>query len=385
MKYTNESEKLQSFVESTLNGIFIERLTKPSQNELSHIYRHMCDANTEFKTAKVYENPVVDVNTSYIPNEIKPNIARCKYVYSTMFKIKQRTIYFTMHAPYRVSNFIHYIKRIYMWLYIANQYACKRCSNTVNIHLYLTDHVKLLPHIGQVIGRANVNTAFTSSCSSSTQICIYREQEWFKVFIHETFHNFGLDFSEMKINNSDVQMLKMFKINADIRLFETYCETWAEIIHSQFLTFFSTRIKDRFDIMMGKLDRILEIEARFSLFQCVKILDHNNMVYTDLFSEHKRRNYREDTHLLSYYIIKALLLYNKNKFIGWCSTNNQVLLDFNKTSTGIDGFCSLIRSLYMDPEYINVLKTIESWFIYNKLSTALPRKTLRMTVFELEN
>ena len=137
--------------------------------------------------------------------------------------------------------------------------------------------------------------------------------------------------------------------------------------------------------MMGKLDRILDTEARFSMFQCVKVLDHNNMVYTDLFMESKRRLYREDTHILSYFIIKALLLFNKNKFIGWCSTGNAVLLDFNKTAHGIDGFCELIRSLYMDPIYINYMKTIEPWYIYNKMSGSLARKTLRMTAFELEN
>jgi hypothetical protein len=80
--------------------------------------------------------------------------------------------------------------------------------------------------------------------------------------------------------------------------------------------------------MAGKLDRILETEARFSLFQCVKVLDFNNMKYTDLFMESKRRLYREDTHVLSYYIIKSILLFNKNAFIDCCSQNNKVLLDF---------------------------------------------------------
>ena len=78
-------------------------------------------------------------------------------------------------------------------------------------------------------------------------------------------------------------------------------------------------------------------------------------------------------------------MFNKNAFINWCSQNNKVLLDFNKTSHGVDGFCQLIRSLYMDPIYINALKTIEPWFIYNKMGNTLARKTLRMTVFELEN
>jgi hypothetical protein len=385
MKYTKESENLQSFVDSNLKYIPIERLSKPSQHALAGIYQHMRDANIEFKTAKFYKNDHAKADVSYAPEEIKPHISRCVHTHATMFKIKHRTVYLSVCAPHRIPNFKQYVKRVYMWLYVASEYACNRCSNTVNICLYLTEHVKLLPPIGHVIGRANVNTAFTTSCAASTDICIFREQEWPKVLIHETFHNLGLDFSDMKNITADAQIAKMFKIDADIRLFEAYCETWAEIIHSQFLTFFSTRIKDRFDIMMGKLDHMLEAEARFSMFQCVKVLDHNNMVYTDLFNESKRRHYREDTHILSYYVIKALLLYNTNKFIGWCSTGNKTLLDFNKTTHGVDGFCQLIRSVHMDPIYINALKTIEPWFIYNKMGNSLARKTLRMTVFELEN
>jgi hypothetical protein len=249
----------------------------------------------------------------------------------------------------------------------------------------LTDQTKTLPRFGSVIGRSNVNTAYTTPCAESTDICIFREEEWFKVFIHESFHCLGLDFSGMQNTNADALIGAIFKVNADIRLFETYCETWAEIIHSMFLTFFSTKIKDNYGIMAGKLDRILETEARFSLFQCVKVLDFNNMKYSDLFMESKRRLYREDTHVLSYYIIKSILLFNKNAFIDWCSQNNKVLLEFNKTSHNVDKFCDLIRSLSTDKDFMMSAQRMEPWFIYNKLSNTLARKTLRMTVFELEN
>ena len=385
MKYTKESENLQTFVDSTLHHIPIEKLNKPSQNELRQIYQHMHDGNNNYKSAKFYKNNHPGSDTSHVPDEIKPHLVRCTYVEATTFKVNGRTIHLRISSPRPIQNFMQYVKRIYIWLYIASKYASTQCSETININIYLTAHVKLLPVNGNTIGRPNVNTAYTTPCASSTDICIYREQEWFKVFIHETFHNLGLDFSRMRITAADAHIQKMFKINADISLYETYCEIWAEIIHCQFLTFFATHIKTHYDTMLGKLDRMLETEARFSLFQCAKVLDHNHMVYTDLFNESKRRNYREDTHVLSYYIIKALLLYHKNRFIAWCSTNNRVLLDFNKTAHGVDSFCGLIRGIYMDPVYINVMKSIESWFIYNKLSGTFARKTLRMTVMELEN
>ena len=147
-----------------------------------------------------------------------------------------------------------------------------------------------------------------------------------------------------------------------------------------FISFFSTQIQTNYGLMIDKLDRMLEMEVRFSLFQCTKVLNYNNMVYADLFNESKRLYYREDTCVLSYYIIKTLLLYNKNRFIGWCDSNNKVLLDFNKTTRGVDSFCDLIRSLYANQIYMNVMRLVEPWFAQ---SNVLIRKTLRMTVFEM--
>ena len=51
-----------------------------------------------------------------------------------------------------------------------------------------------------IIDQIHVNTGFTTTCPVDSEIVIFREEEWFKVFIHETFHNFALDFSDM--NNS---------------------------------------------------------------------------------------------------------------------------------------------------------------------------------------
>jgi hypothetical protein len=382
MKYTKDSENLQSFVNTNFRDIYVEPLNQPSK--LLELYTHMNKANVAFKTARIEKNTQIVSDVDYVPEDILPHVRRCIYVQSVKFTLKHRTVILTIHSlrPLSIRN---YVKSVFIWLHLAGNYACSKCSQTLNINLYLTDQTKTLPRFGSVIGRSNVNTAYTTPCAASTDICIFREEEWFKVFIHESFHCLGLDFSDMKFTNADALIGGIFKINADIRLFETYCETWAEIIHSMFLTFFSTKLKDNYDIMMGKLDRILETEARFSLFQCVKVLDFNNMKYTDMFMESKRRMYREDTHVLSYYIIKALLLFNKNAFINWCSQNNKVLLDFNKTSNNVDKFCDLIRSLSTNKDFVLSAQRVEPWFVYNKLSNSRSRKTLRMTVFELEN
>jgi hypothetical protein len=62
---------------------------------------------------------------------------------------------------------------------------------------------------------------------------LYRMEEWFKVFIHETFHCLGLDFSGMNVSNSNKQILQLFpgcSRDMDVRVYETYCEIWAETL-----------------------------------------------------------------------------------------------------------------------------------------------------------
>ena len=55
----------------------------------------------------------------------------------------------------------------------------------------------------EILDTNHVNTAFAYQCSPEGEIVIYREEEWMKVFIHETFHSFGLD-----LNQQSVQILK---------------------------------------------------------------------------------------------------------------------------------------------------------------------------------
>jgi hypothetical protein len=97
-----------------------------------------------------------------------------------------------------------------MWLYVANHYASRECSQKMNIYIYFTDFKKVLPTSERMIHRENANTAFTTSCQTVTEINLYREEEWFKVLIHETFHNLGLDFSEVDDKSSRNAILKIF-------------------------------------------------------------------------------------------------------------------------------------------------------------------------------
>jgi hypothetical protein len=98
----------------------------------------------------------------------------------------------------KIDIYNRYFDSILMWLYILNQYASKQCANSLTIYLYFTSLEKKLPDSNiHILDEINVNTAFTTTCPKDSEIVIFRQEEWFKVLIHESFHNFGLDFSDM--------------------------------------------------------------------------------------------------------------------------------------------------------------------------------------------
>ena len=68
-------------------------------------------------------------------------------------------------------------------------------------------------------------------------------------------------------------------------------------------------------------------------FQMIKILDFMGLSYNDLYkktvvSENLRKTqYKENTNILSYYVLTTILLNNYQDFLSWCDTNNISLLN----------------------------------------------------------
>jgi hypothetical protein len=188
----------------------------------------------------------------------------------------------------------------------------------------------------------NVNTAFTTTCPKNSEIVVYRKEEWFKVFIHETFHNFGLDFSDMNISDSTKRILELFPVNSEVNLFESYTEFWAEIMNAVFCSFLLLKNKTNINEFMSNVTTIIQYERTYSFFQLVKTLRFMGLTYKDLYGKNNKSEmlretmYKEDTNVLSYYILKTILLNNYPGFLQWCKTHNLSLLHFNKTPKNLN-------------------------------------------------
>lgn len=347
-------------------------------------------------------------NYKYCPEPIRNEIESMRKVGARYtFRINSRTFNVILICSDKLDNIRRFmnqsIKQIYMWLYIASQYASVNCSEQMNIYLYLTALPKMLPTKGKTISQVNANTAFTTSCKKSTEINLFRHEEWFKTFIHETFHNMGLDFSAYNNAAIDKEIFTMFPVNVDVRSYETYCETWAELLTVTFNVYRSMRrntsiedINIKIPKMIESVEKLLVIELKHSLFQVAKILSHYDLNYEELIESKNasqiagRRNYKENTPVLSYYIIRSILLFNVDDFVLWCSKNNNMSINFTQMSARENinekmlNYCKLIREQYMNPDYIYQVNSIQTVIKQIKL---IPKnkyilENLRMTITE---
>lgn len=300
----------------------------------------------------------------------------------------------------KLDTFHTYIDTIIMWLYILNQYASKQCSKSLVIYLYFTSLEKTLPSSNiHILDEINVNTAFTTTCPKDSEIVVFRKEEWLKVLIHETFHNFALDFSDM--NNHDVHrcVLDIFKVNSEVNLYESYTEFWAEIMNALFCSFYSLTDKTDSSEFISNAVIFIDFEITYSFFQLIKTLEFMGLTYKDLYSDSERSRilrenlYKEKTNVLSYYVIKTVLMNNYQGFLNWCKTNNLSLLQFKKTLSNQNEYCNFIKKNYKSTTIINGINETKQLVnnIQKKANNGIHKKkemnfimnTMRMTVCEL--
>jgi hypothetical protein len=466
LSFTNSTHPLLKYIES--RPILPFRLSNTSQKCLTHILKMIHYSSVHMPSYKVDIIQPTEMNqvmtefeqtreSQLIPPTIWSGISSSEKIGRIVTsQLHSRSIHLFLILPKTdkysrifssaklAESFFHTCaRRIIVWLDVALQFAGKECADTLDCYLFFTDDLKTLPqkssgnekiqlNDGGGVGKGNAitprhaNTAFTYSCIPTAKIVLFRMEEWFKVFIHESFHCFGLDFSEMNIDESNKHMSKLFpkcQSNMDFRIYETYCETWAETINVIFLAYFrvikephlgnnknirinctrkcSMKCRKEFSItgkwlfshsrilhILRQVEHMIQRERMFSMFQMSKVLAYHSLKYVDLCSTSTLDNspkYTEETQVFAYYIVKPVLLFHLNEFIEWCHKHNghNTVLFFKKTEANVREYGELIERLYMLPEFIKTVETEQTNYSrFSYISKDNVKDTLRMSLFE---
>jgi hypothetical protein len=344
------------------------------------------------------------------------------------------------------SYFKNCALKIYLWLKLLAKYSDVKCGTKLECFIYLTPFKRILPNVdlskneekhnvedteeykdyedyideynhNNILKPIHVNGGVSDVCQTSGRIVVYRKEEWFKVFVHETMHNYGLDFSTLNITNANIRLQKIFTIHKDVKIYESYCEVWARIVNIIFESYFeinaykkfssrttrknfieklhqvhtthnrSTKVShNKYDKFLNCFYDYLQHESIFSLFQCIKILNYMGLDYniisncTDVNYITVKKLYKEETNVFAYYIIVSILLNNFNSFMLWCIDNNTNLFHFKKTEKNIDSFINFIYNNYKTNNILKLVVAIENKLEMQKQHNNSLLSTMRMTV-----
>jgi hypothetical protein len=351
MKYTHHTKATNTILTQFYNDIYAAHSYLVQYNGL--IYKTTL---TPIRNPGQIPRPAV-LSSKYFHADIQShinNFSKTEIKYTFKMFARQITIIFVVEETNpNLQLYNKHVESMILWLHVLNKYASPRCSNTLVVYLYFTSLEKQLPNSNStVLNELHVNTAFTTTCPSDSEIVIYRKEEWFKVFIHETFHNYGLDFSNMSMRECTNHILSLFPVKSDVNLFEAYTEFWAEIMNVLLFSFSHITVKSNLKDFLHNAEYLINNERTYSYFQLVKTLDFMGLNYTDLYTQSKKSdtlrktNYNENTNVLSYYVIKTILLSNHQTFLGWCKSNNKTILQFTHTRENLTSFCKYIEKHY---------------------------------------
>jgi len=407
------SKELQKYIREHYkkpyeNVCLFLRFSKAQKKFIDHLHQDIMQGHLAWfqniksiVDAKIISTAKESIHYSYIPEDFRIIIENMqspqkKYEFSLHGRNISIIFYADSDKSFMETKWLKCMQKIYIWLHMAGKYASSKCSRNLVIYMYLTPVKKTMPHdTSTVIDRSHANTAFTTACTGTTEIHIYREEEWFKVFIHETFHSLGLDFATMNTSGIESKINEIYGLGKhvnDIRLYESYTETWAELIHTcmmvhyQMIYYKGNENSKTMGHFAEKVRDYLCYEITFSMIQCTKILRHYGLCYRDLCDASRRdavcKKYRESTPVFSYYVVKSLLLFFADDFIEWNMTHNHGSFDFTKTDKNVNAYIAFIDEHRTNATYCRIMSEIDTLYrnIMNIQSTG--SITMRMTLYE---
>ena len=204
----------------------------------------------------------------------------------------------------KLPSFNRLIEVVCMYVVFLNQI---RRKDQITIVCAFSNKKKTLPtNVDNIsLGVENVNSGF----SVPGYIMIYRSEEFYKVMLHELIHSYGFhdNVNDVLLGASDLAKQYNISHTMPIQLFESY----VEVLTSVWMIMFKARkIKDA-----KKMTRTMELKMIKDLYN--KTVKHMIERVCMILRHYGRSSlhdtaqlFHENTHVFSYYIVKAAIMVN---------------------------------------------------------------------------
>ena len=346
------------------------------------------------KYSELFESKFVPLN---VKNYVEKNMKGYLHVKTYLCNVEIEVIY-ALFKESEIRNLRKVEKKIkkalrifrFLLFYAGSSNKVKK----ITINLYLTNSKKVLPKNQiKTLSEENCNSALTYACAEEGEVLVFREEEWKKVLIHELFHSLCLDFSGISYLLLKDKFKDLLKVKSDYEISEAYSEFWATILNSCFISYDILDDKEDYEQFGLYSEFCVQFERIFSLFQLVKILDYMGLRYKDLVSDGKMAKslkqilYKEETNVLAYYIIKAVLLFDYDKFLLWCEKYNISSIKFDKSQLNLRRFGNYFEDVYKNRKLTKSISDMEIKYSnlrgeYKNQNRDIINITTRMTICE---
>lgn len=302
-------------------------------------------------------------NISFLSNEILEYIIfKCNTKYTfvnknfkiTIFNDKDDISYNFVNHIYNIINFIIYLFKVDKYL---------------DLYIFVTPFKKELTEKTDIIGHNEVNSGASLSNYKYGSIYIWRTEEVFKVLIHELIHHYDID---LKNGNDYIANKIKQKLNLDKNIIINPNECYTEITALLLYLIYNNIFKNS-KLNIKEFKNNLNNENKWSIYQISKILNKIGCYksFNDLFNKNKDCKFKQNTNVLSYYILKGCLLFNFNKFLLFILSNKS--LKFYNSKENYEIFFKLIYDSLKDKTFINSID-------YNLNNNNFENKSMRMTI-----
>lgn len=244
-----------------------------------------------------------------IKHEINSNLLRC-------VKSGNIEIYFKRENKYFLEFLMFYINFL---MYIMDKI---KPNNNISLHvnIYLTDFEKVYPeNMKDDIGIDNVNSGFTIFIGNFRGVYVYRKEEVFKVILHELIHAFKLEGFDHMVQDDNIQVF--FRRFQSLHVMESLTDTLACLYNVVFFSMVWSKLTGWDYHKSFKM--FLKREREYIICQSRNVLLQEEYRFTKTGLVAYGRPY-EKSHIISYYVLKALNYYYIKDFLGWLKTGNQM-------------------------------------------------------------
>ena len=325
----------------------------------------------------VRQDEVVQTKRSIPTTDLEGNVYFDASIIDEIQRKYTHTVVFEYHDTIHIKLLFHFLSNsgkhnlekykdiMLSWLLLLKRYETPSCVKTVEVDMYLTQFKKKLKEstsnyrggskqdVLVPLGGYNVNTGFTQRCAKYNKgngnIVLYREEDLLKVFFHESMHLFNMEFHD----TGEYSARKIIRIDSDINIFESYCETWARLINILYYSIYYPN-KD--------LQLLMIAEALYSLKQAIKVLNYYRLSVEDIHDNIEKvgTQFTEKSNVYSYYIVTAMLLTHPDNFLTFCRTFNVNTLKFNKKH--LNKYIHLLESILKSRNIISIKDKFNSAF-----------------------